>query len=579
MDFFREHPVNDSVLSGLGIHDQKTRSLLIGHFNSLLCYSSDDFGKALVVLLEATSTVAQRAVASDAALDSLRLENLRLSTKLGEMEDEARALRAEGELARMQKADLIVIVDKQREGLAAYKEKCAMHRKEGKEMRGAYDRLMRRAAGLEALNASLGADKAALECRLRVAEASAENERAVRLKARRARKEWASRSGSAPLPRLHGLFRAAVGVASASSLMTAAGRAQRLKAPGSKVAMGRRRAAHFLSVAAERDDALRAKEALEQELQRVREQAAHARRGLAASSDELLSLRAELRRRSDAERAIREQHFYDSFVGAPIVCPMPTMDGSLVALADIYREWRPSSSSSSSGDGRAVAASSDFAFAATGARRAVAPGALIQQSDIRRRAFWQVARRPRSRRSASSTLCAVSRAWSGRILRSHSSCSFVPAAGPSGRTFLWSTSSTSSRGCAASCAPEKRAGPLLWPIILVPLTVRRWGLTRGSFACSALPCSRSSSSLPATPTLPRVTGGKGWLFVRRRACAPSASRAASGRPPTVCASSARATSSSASAPRWPQSFWWTVSENDTGSAGQSAAVGNHPIYS
>jgi hypothetical protein len=91
-------------------------------------------------------------------------------------------------------------------------------------------------------------------------------------------------------------------------------------------------------VRAERDDALADCALYIDRLLGTEDELRKSGLGCAALMSELSVVRAELVRRGGAERAfLRAQLF--AVGGRELVCPVPTADGELVALADVYRGW------------------------------------------------------------------------------------------------------------------------------------------------------------------------------------------------------------------------------------------------
>ena len=381
MQFFNESTLNESLLRRLGMEDVESRNHLLGYFESVLCFSRSDIISAFsdfVGCLARTAADIEGARADNrdlhARVDWLQAASLSASSDMD-------ALRSDVRLLEARASELTTINAQMKAAIEAYKEKCAKYKVQAVGKDTSISALRSEMESYDARLSKCLADASTADAlsSARMKELEIQRERSLhrqrflvgratffQREMRNAKRHWTVWSGrSASLPgrrcgcgqsvryfersgidlewvteqvtRASAGFRAEL--EAAAERMRAELHAMRDERDGA-LADGSVYIGRALLSEEECDDALADCSVYIDRLLRAEEEL---RRSNLRNSDLLTELSvatAEFARRGGADRAfLRAQLFSGGGGRGALVCPVPTVDGGLVSLVEVYRGW------------------------------------------------------------------------------------------------------------------------------------------------------------------------------------------------------------------------------------------------
>jgi hypothetical protein len=373
MDFFPEDMLSDALLTQIGIASIESRARLIEFFDTAFRFVSNERGAVLFEFIQALNALLARAASEHMLVDALRVDVLKLEAGNATLDRRVNELLAELQVVgdRMRSSDLrcaelVVINEKQAEGLAAFKEKVKGLKARLTESCAAITRLEADRAAIgarlsasEALCADIRAANVLLDQRLVKVEREAiirsRSSMSVRLrialrqlsicrrdlaKARGDWSKWYKRTARIPGGRC--------GCAKSIQCFKRSGiDLDWIQAEAERASKGferelRETADAFReqvsAVRKERDDALADNGVYIDQVLAASQELRGVRQSFAAALDELSAVKAELARRIAFERCVRLSVLIGAD-GREKICPIPTLDGILVPALDVYRGW------------------------------------------------------------------------------------------------------------------------------------------------------------------------------------------------------------------------------------------------
>jgi hypothetical protein len=356
MEFFFECMLNDNLLARLGITCSDNRMQLVDFFDTSFRFISKERGTVLSEFLQAVAECVTRMEKNQS--DNLESVNAALTT-------ENDILKEKVQISDSRSAELTTVTEKQLEGIHAFKGKVEVLKQKITALKAEVSEAKSDLASAESkliiasdLCADIRAANTLLDQRLvgmekgitSRSDAYVQKVRSALRKLAGCRKTlfklrhdwntWSERSGTMEHGRC-GCARS-IGYFIKTGIDVEWFHAEAVKASGnfqkelSETADGFR--GQVSIVRKERDDALADNELYIGQLLSVREEVNHLRGSNESISRETCSIKSELTVRRSIERAARCQLLI-GFDGLEKVCPVPTVDGALVSLADVYQGW------------------------------------------------------------------------------------------------------------------------------------------------------------------------------------------------------------------------------------------------
>ena len=348
--------LNDDLLARLGIACSDNRMQLVDFFNTSFRFISKERGTVLSEFLQAVAECVTRMEKN--LSDDLESNNAALTT-------ENDVLKEKVQISDSRSAELTTVTEKQLEGINAFKDKVEVLKQRIAILKAEVSEVKSNLASVESkliiasdLCADIRAANALLDARLVGMEKGFTSKsnahvqqrksalrqlagcRKTLFKLRHDWNTWSKRSGNIE----HGRC----GCARSIRYFIKTGidvewfHAEAVKASQSFQKELSETADDFRGqvsiVRKERDDALADNELYISQLLSLREEANRLRGSNESMSRETCSIKSELTVRRSIERAARCQLLI-GVDGLETVCPVPTMDGALVSLADVYQGW------------------------------------------------------------------------------------------------------------------------------------------------------------------------------------------------------------------------------------------------
>jgi hypothetical protein len=373
MNFFSENMMSDVLLTRLGIDCSESRSQLIEFFDTAFRFVSNERGAVLSDFLQKIETMHSRAASERVLADGLMVDMLNLEAgnavlirRVDGLLAELDVVSSKAQSSELRCAELVVINEKQIEGIAAFKEKVkglktrlvesgAMITKFEAERVAANAQIL----ALETLCGDIRTANVLLDQRLVMVEKEAlvrsKSLISVRLRvslrqlatcrrdlanARGDWSKWYKRTASVPGGRcgcvksIQHFKRSGIDLdwIQAEAERASKGFERELKETADDFRE------QVSVVRKERDDALADNEVYIDQVLAIRREMLGVQQSRSAGADELSATKAELARRITLERFARLQVLIGAD-GREKICPIPTLDGILVPALDVYRGW------------------------------------------------------------------------------------------------------------------------------------------------------------------------------------------------------------------------------------------------
>ena len=358
MQFFDENTMDEVLLCSLGMDDSESRIRLIGYFESVLCFSRNDI---IASFSEFIRCVAQKV----ADLDGMRAVNYELRERVDELQrtslsvgDELDMLRSRVLLSDARSSELSTINSQMNDALVAYKEKLSKYKRLSIEKDQSISALRMEMDSYDARLSKCLADASTADhlSSVRMKEMEIKCSRSLHRQRSLARRvsffrremskvkqcwtKWSGRSailggrcGCGKSIRYYERSKIDLEWVTEQATRASEGFQAELKTNVERMR------AEIQIVCDERDDALADGSVYIDRFLRSEEELRQSSLRSAELLNELSVAKAEFARRGGSDRAFLRAQLFSGVGGRPLVCPVPTADGELVQLADVYRGW------------------------------------------------------------------------------------------------------------------------------------------------------------------------------------------------------------------------------------------------
>lgn len=403
MQFFAENTLDEVLLCSLGMDGKESRVRLIGFFESVLCITRTDvvasfseFIRCLAQKVAELEDLRARILVLQGHVDGLHAASLSVGSEL-------EALRSRVLLSDSRASELSTINDQLKVALEAYKEKVGKYKRHALEkdetirtLRAemeSYDRRLSKCLA-DASTADTLSSARVKEMEIKWSR-SLLRQRALARRVSFFRREigkvkthWTKWSGrSAILGRRCGCgqsiryferTRIDLEWITEEAARASAGFQVELKTTAEAMR------AEIQVVHDERDDALADCSVY---IDRLLLSDKELRRSIIRNSEllaELSVVKAEFARRGGSDRALLKAQLFAGAGGRALVCPVPTVDGELVQVADVYRGWMVSG-----GSGGGCGLGAGFVSPLSGGYALLMIAMMIRDTDIFSVVHWQ----------------------------------------------------------------------------------------------------------------------------------------------------------------------------------------------